>query len=431
MRYQIIDALRGTRTMSAYRKLCNLRLSADELRELQRDRLGLFLLKIKKHNPLYTDLLSEVPGEIICSNPQGVLAQLPVVDKAFIAQNREHLFAPISGRKWQSKKTGGSTGEPFRYCVDLMSVSESWAFTYWCWNRYAGFSPGEPYITVAGSSLQSLGGQLKAKAYNLFQNNYIVPGDLISKDLEINRPKIRNARLLFGYPSSIVALLDAIPDLFLDHRLRMVVTTSEQLLPRVRSFIENKLQVEVYDQYGANDGGLISSECKLHDGYHYDPFNCYVETERNGTTGQNELLLTSLNSLGFPFVRYRVGDVADLDDFGSCSCGNPLPMIRNLSGRTRDVLKLQDGRVVHGVVFNHLFYHFPEVRRYRFVQAKDYHIAIMLDIENFDNWHTTQQRHRVEEELIEILGVTAFSMQPLEKLPGGNHKLKLIESHVS
>ena len=37
----------------------------------------------------------------------------------------------------------------------------------------------------------------------------------------------------------------------------------------------------------------------------------------------------------------------------------------------------------------------------------------------------------LEKEIVGILGVTAFSIQPLERLSGGNQKLKLIESHVS
>ena len=430
MRYQIIDALRGTRTMPAYKNLCNLRHSADEVKRIQAHRLEHFLLSIKAENPLYSQLLGNVSEEDIHSNPTGVLSKLPAVDKGFINRNRERLFSPVSGRKWQHKKTGGSTGEPFRYAIDLESISESWAFILQCWNRYAGYRPGDPYITVAGSSLGATGYRLKAAIYQRLQNNYLISADVISKEMRLDCSRIKKAKLAFCYPSSMVSLLESKPEFFNGHKMGAVFTTSEQLLPGVRQLIEERLQVPVFDIYGANDGGVISCECEQHDGYHYDPFNCYIETEQNCDTGQNELLLTSLASVGFPFVRYRVGDIAELSDFGSCSCGKPFPLIRNLSGRTRDVLKLPDGRSVHGVVFNRLFGRYPEVCRYRVVQSEDYSIAIMLDVEDFSIWCASQQRFRMEKELIHILDGASFDFQPLEMMSDGNCKLKLIECHV-
>jgi len=416
--------------MQAYRRLCSSSCSAEELSDDQTQRLAVFLLQIKAGNPLYAELLGNVSIEEIQSHPQGVLQALPPIDKAFINENRARLFSPVPGRKWQHKKTGGSTGEPFRYAIDLESVSESWAYILWCWNKYAGYRPGDFYITVAGSSLGAAGHRLKTRAYQALQNNYLISGDVISRGMQVDQRRIKQARLIFCYPSSMLALLESQPDVFSNHQLKAVFTTSEQLLPQVRQFIEQQLQVPVFDMYGANDGGVISCECEEHEGYHYDPFNCYVESVQQGV-GQNELLLTSLTSVGFPFVRYRVGDVADLGDFGSCRCGNPFPMIYNLSGRTRDILKLQDGRRIHGVVFNRLFYRFPEVRRYRIVQASDYQVTVMLDIENFDRWHVSSEKCRMEDALIEILGETTFIMQPLVRLSDGRGKLKLIESHVS
>jgi len=431
MRYKIIDILRGTTTSLLYKQLSSFHSSPEELHKEQEKRLGYFLCQIKKQNPLYSTYLSKISDVDIRQDPATVLKILPIVDKNFISQNRENLFAPISKRKWQFKKTGGSTGEPFQYAIDLKSISESWAYTLWCWNKYADYTPGDPYITIAGSSLGGGSYRLKTQIYRTLQNNYLISGDTISKDMNVHSHRIKKAKLIFCYPSSMLALLETKPTLFLNHRLKAVFTTSEQLLSPVRKFIEKTLNVPVFDMYGANDGGVISCECNHHNGFHYDPFNCFIETIRNDVTGQSELLLTSLNSLCFPFVRYRVGDMAELGEFGSCNCGNPFPLIKNLSGRTRDVLKLQDGSYVHGVVFNRLFYQFPEVKRYKIVQTKDYTITILVDIDSFSEWKDSSKHKQMEDELLKTLKETPFLIEALKITSTGMQKFKLIESHVS
>ena len=189
------------------------------------------------------------------------------------------------------------------------------------------------------------------------------------------------------------------------------------------------MNVPVYDLYGANDGGLISCECVEHCGYHYDPLNCYVE-EYTNEYGQIELLLTSLNSLSLPFIRYRVGDVATLGGFGSCPCGNPFPMIHELQGRTRDIIKLKNGLAIHGSIFNKLLYPFQHVRRYRIIQADNYKVSVRLEIEDFETWNASEWKNALEKKLCELLLDTPFSIEELEPSSSKDMKFKLIESYV-
>lgn len=429
MRYRMIDLLRGTRTTAKYNRLAENHFTPESLRALQRRKLADFLLTLRQCNPYYSELLGWMDESLIRTEPEQVLPMLPVTDKPFISENLGKLFHPIPGRKYQSKQTGGSTGAPFSYYVDLETISESWAFILWTWHRYAGYTPGEPYITVAGKSLGAFGNRMKIRVYEALQNNYLISGDVISEGMAADLPRIRKARLLFGYPSSIFDLLEKNPGLFDSHRLRAVFTTSEQLLPNVRAYIEKKLGIPVFDSYGANDGGIISCECEAHRGLHYNPLNCYVETHENGD-GQVELLLTSINSFSLPLVRYRVGDVATLGDFGCCPCGSPFPMIRDLTGRTRDLVRLRNGKSVHGVKFNKLFYGFPAVRRYRVVQDADFRLTVYLDIQDYAEWDASEEKTTLERKLGTIVPDMEFGFEPLGELPADNSKFKVIESLV-
>jgi len=429
MRYHLIDILRGTRIISYYKQFCSMPYTADELKNLQCRKLAAFLILLRHENPFYSQFLQNIDESQIRLFPENVLRLLPLADKRFINKNIDKLFSPKPGRKYQSKHTGGSTGEPFHYYIDLTAVSESWAYILWCWHKYVGYKPGEPYMTVAGASLSAQGQKLKVKIYQLLQNSYFINADVISTDIQVKKKAVVKSRLLFGYPNAILSLLEMKPSLFDGHRLRAVFCTSEQLTLNVRRSLEEVLKVPVYDLYGANDGGLISCECKIHCGFHYDPLNCYVEEYIN-EDGESELLLTGLNSLTLPFVRYRVGDVATLGEFGSCPCGNPFPMIRNLKGRSRDLIRLHNGQAVHGVLFNKIFYPFQEVQRYRIIQTDDYRVSVQLEIKEFQAWYASERRNDLEHQLSDLLKDTTFFIEELQPGSWKKGKFRLIESDV-
>lgn len=430
MRYRLIDLLRGTRIISRYNHFKKTRYTVESLRRLQRRKLCELLLSIRRSNPYFTLFLKDWRESDIQADPERVLKSLPMMDKSLIAANRDTLFHPLPGRRYMAKHTGGSTGEPFHYHVDLSAISEFSAFHLWSWHRFANYRPGDPFLAVAGGSFEAAGHPFKIAVYRFLQNNYQISGDIISERMQVDRKKIRKAILLFGYPSSILALLETNPTLLEGHRLRAVFTTSEQLLPHVRTFIESRLGVPVFDSYGALDGGIISYECTEHKGLHYDPLNCYVETWQN-ETGQSELLLTGLNSLCLPMVRYRVGDAAILGDFGSCSCGDPFPMIQNLLGRTRDLIRLKNGRAIHGSKFNKVMYGFPAVRRYRIIQEEDYRVGVQVDVADFETWARSPQKKFLETQIGNILVDTDFEINAMIAAHTGNAKFKVVESRVA
>ena len=97
---------------------------------------------------------------------------------------------------------------------------------------------------------------------------------------------------------------------------RAIITTSEVLSPDDRAIINKSFRSPVFDEYGCGELGTIAHECpagKLHtsDG------NMIVEIldgDRPCRPGEKgEIVVTELNNLALPLVRYRSGD------FGSFS----------------------------------------------------------------------------------------------------------------
>ncbi len=422
---QIIDKIRGTEILNCYDLLKS---NADtNSNQIQTHKLTSLLVEMKTSNRFYGPLLKDVSIEEINSNPTEVLKRLPIMDKKSIGSNYDDVFTQLKNRPVQRKKTGGSTGNPFYYYVDKEHLSWFWAYIYFFWHLNSGYEPGDPFITIAGNSLRTTGRQFIEKTYHLLQNNYFITGDIIDNSLKIDPIKAGKAVLLYGYPSSILNMVKAIPDITRKMScIKAVFTTSEQLLPHTRLAIEEAFGVPVYDMYGANDGGILTCECSSHDGYHINDRTCFVETFTN-EFGLSELLLTNLSSYSFPFIRYRVGDIGRLK-LENCHCGIKSARIIDLKGRTRDMIRMPNGKSIHGSFFNNIFYKFKEIDGYRIVQNKDLSINLHIHVINPDAFNEVATD--VLDEISNFLKEVDLTIEQMAELNPTNEKFKLIESHV-
>jgi phenylacetate-CoA ligase len=423
--YYLIDRVRRTEILKHYSWLCSFNGTGTDLARLQTGRLVRLLSTLKETNVFYKPLLADVTLQQIQEAPHQILRNLPVMDKPSVQSNRSVLRTVLANRFEQAKQTGGSTGVPFRYWWDAESISLSWGYILYCWHRYADYSPGDPFATIAGHSLRSVKSRIKESAYHFLQNNFLIPAESIEPDMPVDQGRLEKIKLLFAYPTALHNLVLQRPE-FIKHcrRLRAIFTTSEQLQPGVRQAIEAAFGVSVFDLYGANDGGLISCEDESHNGFLYHPLNCLVEEYRN-EEGCKELLLTSLNSWTFPLIRYRVGDLADAEQPGQSPL-SVFPRISNLKGRARDLIRLPSGKTVHGSAFNGLFYRFPQIARYRIVQQAGGRLEAEVQLSGGDI---------IPGELYDQLAGLVGREVPVEvravmKFPASDRKFKVIESHV-
>lgn len=422
---RIIDIIRGTKILEKYEVLKSTATMSNN--DISINRLAQFLISIKHNNEYYKPLLTNFDNAHIIANPLEVLKSLPIIDKKTINENYTSVFTPVKGIKTQKKKTGGSTGSPFYYYVDNEHLSWFWAYIYFFWNRFADFAPGDPFITIAGNSLRTNNRRVVEKIYHGLQNNYFIKGDIIEPGMLIDFQKTNKAKILYGYPSSIINIIKVKPELLKNiNNLTAIFTTSEQLLPQIRTAIESAYKLPVFDMYGANDGGILTCECHSNSGYHINTHNCFAETFIN-EFGMSELLLTNLNSISFPFVRYRVGDLGKIDNT-RCSCDLNWPKIVELKGRTRDLILLPNGNTIHGSFFNNVFYKHPLIDAYKILQQKDRSIVLYLHIKTPDKFDEISKS--VLKEINNSLGEVSLSIEKLSEMNPTNEKFKLIESHA-
>lgn len=129
-------------------------------------------------------------------------------------------------------------------------------------------------------------------------------------------------------------------------RLRQARTYSEALRPDLRAKVRAAWGVELADVYSCEEAGVIALQCPFHEHYHVQSENLIVEVldpdgRECGPGETGEVVLTTLHNFAMPFIRYRIGDFAEVGEV--CPCGRGLPVLKRIHGRQRNMLRLPDG----------------------------------------------------------------------------------------
>ena len=154
--------------------------------------------------------------------------------------------------------------------------------------------------------------------------------------------------------------------------VKIIFVTSEYLSTAMRKRIEDIWNAAVYHHYGMTEPGfVVGVECCQHDGFHFNECDLYFEVVdpetgdvlMNGEEG--ELVFTSLEREGMPFIRYRTGDIASLTG-ATCGCGaSSLFRIGTLSKKLGMIHSIGHGGTVYSSLFDEALYDIPELIDYR------------------------------------------------------------------
>lgn len=108
--------------------------------------------------------------------------------------------------------------------------------------------------------------------------------------------------------------------------------------------------IEISANYSAEETGPMAFECtKCPDHFHVATSNVIIEVDDSITVcfdghTLGRVLVTHLHGYATPFIRYDIGDFAQLHD--TCPCGHDGPVMSKIYGRAKQFLHLPDGRYV-------------------------------------------------------------------------------------
>jgi len=379
-----------------------------ELKALQENQLRSAIASAYENVPYYRQLFRRLdlyPRDIRSIED---LEKLPVLTRETIKKNWEQ-FKPVnlSRIRYFSQMTGGSTGTPFLYRLDNFERLFDGALMYRGWG-YAGYEPGDRMAILAGSSLDiGTRSALVTKVHEVVRNVRMLSSFDLGEDDLRKYVKILDSfrpEFLRGYASAIYFFARWISQNHIEmHGPKAVFTTAEKLYPHMREMIEGALNCEVYDGYGLNDGGISAYECPEHRGLHLDTERGIAEvvddSDRQVTAGPGRLLATSLSNASMPFIRYETGDMADiLPEEAVCPCGRGYRLLREIIGRSADVLVTPSGKHVHGWYLGIVVCEFlgDRVKEFQVVQETESRITVNIIPEStFDEGDVDRIRENI------------------------------------
>jgi phenylacetate-CoA ligase len=141
--------------------------------------------------------------------------------------------------------------------------------------------------------------------------------------------------------------------------LKRAILGSEPWSESIRNEIEATFRVQAYDSYGLSEiiGPGVAGECEKKCGLHINEDHFIVEVINPETLQpvdigeEGELVFTTITKEGFPLVRYRTGDRANLIP-GTCECGRTFIRMSRVMGRTDDMIISQGAKFLPSQVFD-------------------------------------------------------------------------------
>jgi phenylacetate-CoA ligase len=350
-----------------------------ELEALQAQRLSVLLAEVLPLNRFYIRKLAEAglePEDLVSPDD---LKRLPFTTKAeLLADQEQHPpFGTIhtypAHHYNRLHQTSGSTGQPLRW----LDTADSWNWCLDCWRQIyemIGLRP-EDRLFFAFSFGPFLGFWTAFEAAAQLGNMCFSGGGL-SSAARLRMLIETGTTIVLCTPTYALRLAEVAQQEGLDlarSAVRALIVAGEPggSIPTTRRRIEEAWGARVFDHSGLTETGPCAVECAENPGGLHLLEGDYIAEVVDPRTGQTipsgqvgELVLTSLGRAGSPLLRYRTGDLVQLDH-GPCPCGRPYgQLVGGILGRADDMICVR-GNNVYPSALEALLRRFPEVAEYR------------------------------------------------------------------
>ena len=311
------------------------------------------------------------------------LPKLPVLEKRTVRERFNDLLDHSWPRKrWLPNKTGAppaprSSSSPIatRYSGSGRLVAHRQRF---------GLKLDDEFVAVAGRAVVPLAQTTGPiwRRNRIMHQTYVSIHHMMDRTLPQLLDYLEKRRVVYyaGYPSGLYLLAVWMREnnRRLPHPPRITATGAETLLPHQRRVIEETLQTEVADQYGASEGCGNISECERHV-YHMDTEFGAIELLPldDGPSDLRRIICTGFRNPIMPLIRYNIGDVATISsDTGACECGRAAPTVARVDGRIESYILTPDGRQLGRLDF--LFKDSANIEEAQLVQERIESVTVKL-----------------------------------------------------
>ncbi|MBY0522284.1 MAG: tetratricopeptide repeat protein [Gemmataceae bacterium] len=355
------------------------RLPEEEVQRVQAKQLQTLLHHAVRHVPFYRELYQRHGVQVETIKGADDLWRLPAFGKEDLlrGQERDYVDERQDLTKLVRRRTSGSLGHALSMFATLDEAITQQAALWAGWVG-RGVQPGDRLLMLSAPHLeQRIPG---------FESEFIpvsMPIDEVLGRFTAFAPTV-----VVGSTEVIALLAEATRkgNLSARHSVRRVFpfgqTLSLQLDSMIRAGFDN---AEVFDLYGSVEAVWMGVECERHHGLHVPSDRVIVqvcrrgEPERPAEPGElGEVIITALEHVTTPFIRYRIKDVAVLDP-SPCACGRTSPRLRRLEGRVQDFLVSSHGDwVAPGVIQTDVAHAQEAILDHRIVQESPGQVSVSI-----------------------------------------------------
>ena len=283
-------------------------------------------------------------------------------------------------------QTSGTTGQPLRW----LDTPESWQWMLGCWEQIfelAGLRSDDRFCFPF--SFGPFLGFWAAFDGAARLGWLSLPGGGMSSESRLKLIEENRATVVCCTPTYALRLAEVAAELGMDLKsgsVRLLIVAGEPggSVTSIRARIEEAWGARVIDHWGMTEVGPLAAECVENPGgLHILETECIAEII-DPTTGEpfdldaaiaagpqagaapirGELVITNLGRVGSPVVRYRTGDLVELDP-SPCPCGRSLLRLKGgILSRIDDMLTIR-GNNVYPTAIEAILCEFPEIVEYR------------------------------------------------------------------
>ena len=321
----------------------------------------------KSNNAFYSNLLRD--------NSVQDWSSLPVLTKVEFNHSQLNTISKVYKKNNLYKgKTSGSTGKPFHFYKDKFTHAMAWGSI---WNAYSkiGLNVTDQQARFYAIYADKKGYYVeRLKDWISYRDRFII-NDLSEQVLDQYLLKFYEKRFkwVYGYSNSILDFCE-----YLDKRniilkdicptLNCCILTAEMCDENSEQFIAKQLGVQVFNEYGNSEFGIVGIKIK-DEGWRIQDDHLFVEIlndndEPVDTGDPGRIVITDLYNKAMPMIRYDTGDIGSISADGL--------YLTTLLGRENDLLITPKGRRIPGFTFYYIIKDiirdFPDIEEYKIVQ---------------------------------------------------------------
>ncbi len=371
--------------------------SREQLQEAQTQRFRELLKQIVPSNRFWTDKWNAAGVDLSESAIAALrvpedLAKFPLTTKQELAADQAKHPPYGSNLTFDVEQysrfcqTSGTTGQPMRW----LDTPASWQWMLGCWEHTFALAGLRTDDRLAFPfSFGPFLGFWAAFEGAARLGRMCLPGGGMSSEARLKFIEENRATVVCCTPTYALRLAEVAAEMTsgsaagtvseMLKSVRMLIVAGEPggSVPAIRHRIEQAWGARVMDHWGMTEVGPLASECiENPNGLHVLETECIAEiidpasglpiARRQGNDPiRGELVITNLGRVGSPVIRYRTGDIVEVDPL-PCPCGRSWMRLKGgILGRADDMLTIR-GNNVFPTAIEAILREIPEVLEFQF-----------------------------------------------------------------